>query len=317
MCHRSDSEKVQKIVSALGLKIKPQDLKSKDPNTLLNAIMAQWLPLAPATFRAIVQKVPEPKMAQRLRLPRILHPEVPQGELEQLQPANDLERDLYEARSDSSATCMVAYVTKMFAVPTADLPQNQRRQLTAEEMRQRGREARAQQSPINGAATEAISLEQAQSETSTSQNATQKEKEQQSIQEDVEAPSEETLIGFTRLYAGTLKAGQVVYALLPKYNTSFPPNHPSNKDHFKTVKITNLYMLMGRELVLVDSVPAGNVFGIGGLEGKVIRSATLCSRVFSAGATSDSQILTECPDFFVNLGKLYQTVRRLLIGAKS
>ena len=36
-------------------------------------------------------------------------------------------------------------------------------------------------------------------------------------------------------------------------------------------------MLMGRELELLESVPAGNVVGIGGLEEHVIKSATLSS----------------------------------------
>jgi ribosome assembly protein 1 len=34
---------------------------------------------------------------------------------------------------------------------------------------------------------------------------------------------------------------------------------------------------MGRELVSLDSVPAGNVFGISGLEGKILKNGTICS----------------------------------------
>ena len=41
-------------------------------------------------------------------------------------------------------------------------------------------------------------------------------------------------------------------------------------------------MLMGRNLESLDSVPAGVVFGIGGLEGKILKSGTLCSRLEGA-----------------------------------
>ena len=34
---------------------------------------------------------------------------------------------------------------------------------------------------------------------------------------------------------------------------------------------------MGRELISLDSVPAGNVFGISGLEGKILKNGTVCS----------------------------------------
>jgi ribosome assembly protein 1 len=43
------------------------------------------------------------------------------------------------------------------------------------------------------------------------------------------------------------------------------------------VRVEALYTMMGRELVPVNEVLAGNVFAIAGLEGKVWRNATLCS----------------------------------------
>ena len=45
--------------------------------------------------------------------------------------------------------------------------------------------------------------------------------------------------------------------------------------HVTVATVGDLYLLMGRELELLDSVPAGNVVGIGGLEEHVLKSATL------------------------------------------
>lgn len=43
------------------------------------------------------------------------------------------------------------------------------------------------------------------------------------------------------------------------------------------MEIKDLYLLMGRELEALEEIPAGNVFGIGGLEGVVVKSGTLSS----------------------------------------
>ncbi|KAA8567847.1 hypothetical protein EYC84_008302 [Monilinia fructicola] len=45
------------------------------------------------------------------------------------------------------------------------------------------------------------------------------------------------------------------------------------------VTVTALYLLMGRGLEPLTSVPAGVVFGIGGLEGHILKSGTLCSQL--------------------------------------
>ncbi|KAJ1676064.1 Cytoplasmic GTPase/eEF2-like protein (ribosomal biogenesis), partial [Spiromyces aspiralis] len=67
----------------------------------------------------------------------------------------------------------------------------------------------------------------------------------------------EELVGFGRIYCGTLRVGDKIWAMQPKYDPSQPE---CTKSHVKQVTISALYMLMGRELVLLDHVPAGNVF---------------------------------------------------------
>lgn len=43
--------------------------------------------------------------------------------------------------------------------------------------------------------------------------------------------------------------------------------------------VDDLYLLMGRELEVLDCVPAGNVLGIGGLQDHVLKSATIANTV--------------------------------------
>ncbi|CAG8836140.1 3634_t:CDS:2, partial [Racocetra persica] len=84
-------------------------------------------------------------------------------------------------------------------------------------------------------------------------------------------PSKETFIGFSRLYSGTIRVGQKLYVLGPKYDPAFPDRHCSE------ITVKSLYLMMGRELESLQEVPAGNVFGIGGLEGHILKNGTLCS----------------------------------------
>ncbi|CDO93636.1 unnamed protein product [Kluyveromyces dobzhanskii CBS 2104] len=91
----------------------------------------------------------------------------------------------------------------------------------------------------------------------------------ESVEElDVE-DSNEVLIGFTRLYSGTLKVGQQITILGPKYN----PANPT--EHIETAEVTCLYLFMGRDLVPLEECPAGNIVGVGGLAGKLLKNGTL------------------------------------------
>lgn len=47
--------------------------------------------------------------------------------------------------------------------------------------------------------------------------------------------------------------------------------------HITEVIVDDLYLLMGRELEAIDSAPAGNIIGIGGLQAAVFKTATLSS----------------------------------------
>ena len=288
-----DQEKIEKIVKTLELKILPRDLKSKDHSGLLSAVFSQWLPLASCTFSAVVSNIPSPKEAQALRIPKLLQPGLSYFAADkELEPQTEVQRDMYTAKPGQDAF-KVAYVSKMFAVKREDLPEGRRKNLTAEEMRARAKDSReraraiqaATGAQVNGDAehqtSNGMSLEEAQAQAQAAaqrDNPTAPSQTAEAESDNAAAAkpeSDEVIIGFSRLYSGSLRVGASMMAILPKYNPKLGPSSTNNAKHLKEVKIEGLYMMMGRELIAVQEVPAGNVFGIRGIEKTVLRNATL------------------------------------------
>ena len=96
-------------------------------------------------------------------------------------------------------------------------------------------------------------------------------------------------LAFSRVYSGTIRRGQRLFILQPRYDPretildSFSEETlmsdpdsvlPENTAQFT---VDDLFILMGREVVPVDEVPAGNVAGIGGVEEFILKSATISS----------------------------------------
>lgn len=261
----SDRERVEKIVGALKIKVLPRDLRSRDPQILLSAIFSQWLPLSTCVLLAIIGQLPPPKDAQRMRLSKMLYPNIHRKDNDPLEPTNDVEKALYNCDISPEAP-VVAYVSKMFAVPVEFLPENRRTQMTAEEMRERGRqqrELRAAQAALDKSG-EGIPLNTEQINILTQEAEAEEEQA-------VEELKGESLIGFARLYSGTIRVGQKLYVLGPKYDPKYP------KKHISEITVQSLYLIMGRDVESLDEVCAGNVFGIGGLEGHILKNGTLAS----------------------------------------
>ncbi|KAI8141466.1 P-loop containing nucleoside triphosphate hydrolase protein [Fennellomyces sp. T-0311] len=264
---QQNRERTEKIVASLNIKVLPRDLRSRDTQTLLAAIFSQWLPLSTCVLLAIIGQLPPPVDAQRIRIPKMLYPDIQQNDNEPLKPTNKVEKALYACDASDDAP-LVAYVSKMFAVPADLLPENRRKQMTAEEMRERGKRQRALRAALeasnqdNGIPLDPDMLAELQAE-----EAREKEEEE----EKKKRVAGERIIGFARLYSGTIRVGQKLYVLGPKYD----PRHPDQ--HCSEITVESLYLIMGRELESLPQVAAGNVFGIGGLEGHILKNGTLVS----------------------------------------
>ena len=186
-------------------------------------------------------------------------------------------RDAMVSFKTSRSDPVVAYVSKMVAVPASELPQNKRKgggTLTGEEARDLARKKRAEIEKAKAAA---------EGDVTNGLNGLTEALDEASL-DDGPAPDEteldrkedpEHLIGFARLYSGVLSVGDSVYVLPPK----FSPASPHSKPEPKKVTVTGLYLMMGRGLESLGSVPAGVVFGIAGLEGHILKSGTICSQL--------------------------------------
>lgn len=235
----------------------------------MTALFAAWLPLSTALLVSVTEYLPSPTKAQAERMPDIIDTSVGADHV-----SPEVRKAITESDKSNDAP-VVAYVSKMFSVPESELPQHKRRTgaLSAEEARDLGRKKRAelarQQAIANGETPDVGGITEALSSAAIGED---EAKAAETAPTDEQA---EHLIGFARIYSGTLSVGDEVYVLGPK----FSPEHPHAEPEPKKVKITALYLMMGRGLEALDSVPAGVVFGIGGLEGHMLKSGTICSQL--------------------------------------
>ncbi|KAI0480133.1 P-loop containing nucleoside triphosphate hydrolase protein [Xylariaceae sp. FL0804] len=261
---KGDPGLLEKITKSLHITIPPHIARSRDPRLLLTTVFSAWLPLSTALLVSVVESLPSPRAAQAERLAELLEDS----------PGSDhiaaAVKDAMTKFKTGPTDPVVAYVSKMVSIPDSELPENKRRgtgQLSADEAREIARRkraefARAQKAESNGVDDLTSALDNASID--------------DFVPELDEKPVEpEHLIGFARIFSGTLSVGDSVYVLPPK----FSPANPHSAPEPTKATVTALYMLMGRNLESLKSVPAGVVFGIGGLEGHILKSGTLCSQL--------------------------------------
>jgi ribosome assembly protein 1 len=233
----SDLDKMHKIIETLKLKVNPRDLKSKDKSIVITSIMSQWLPLSPAVLLSVIQIIPSPLEAQPQKFAKLTN-----------SASAFIQKSVSSCSTDLNAP-VVVYVSKMYNADSNSLPGKKQIKLTPEQMKERKALLLAHQNDhdkvsesING-----IKLEET-------------------------GPAEQNiLVGFARIYSGVLKVGQEVYVLGPKYDPKTPELHCTK------VQIERLFIMMGRDLEDIQSIGAGNVFAIGGLENSILKSGTLSS----------------------------------------
>ncbi|KAF6222253.1 hypothetical protein HO133_001339 [Letharia lupina] len=307
---KGDPATVEKITKSLSLIIPPHVLRSRDPRAIMTTVFSAWLPLSTAVLVSVIEHLPAPPAAQASRLPALI--DASPG----AKHVDPMIREAMVNIKSSEDDPVVAYVSKMVAVPASEMPQNKRKgggAMTGEEARDLARKKRAEfekaQAAVNGEA-DLNGMTQALDESNlTDANG------DNAIGEVKEDP--EYLIGFARLYSGTLSVGDSVYVLPPKFSPAYPHNAPEPQK----VIVTGLYLLMGRGLEALTSVPAGVVFGIGGLEGHVLKSGTLCSQlegaVNLAGVNMGSQPIVRVALEPVNPADLEKMIRGMKLLEQS
>jgi ribosome assembly protein 1 len=247
-----DAEKSDKIIKSLDLKIPPRDLASKDGRTLMLSIFSQWIPLSRSILLSVIDVLPSPAAAQRTRIPMIL---------EGTPGHEDIPKKVSQAMVDcDNSGPLTAYISKVLAVNEKDIPTERKeasQDNSVDALRERSRKARE------------LALAVSEVEQSLASTTLEDEEEDPFGEKPPADTSEEKILGFARVYSGTLKIGEEVCLLNPIYN----PSNPG--EHCMTVKPSGLFLLMGREMVPIEEAPAGNIVGITGLDGQILKSGSL------------------------------------------
>ncbi|XP_011615494.2 elongation factor-like GTPase 1 [Takifugu rubripes] len=137
---RRDQEKVDRVMSSLGVKVAARDLRHSDPKVLLSAICSQWLPVSQAVLSMVCEKLPSPLDMTAERVEKLLS--VGARGFEALpEETQQLKQAFLECSSREDAPAII-FVSKMFAVDARMLPQNRPRPLTQDQIAQRRDAAR-------------------------------------------------------------------------------------------------------------------------------------------------------------------------------
>ena len=308
---KGDSIMVEKITKSLSLTISPHILRSRDPRAIMTTIFSAWLPISTAILVSVVEHLPAPPASQAVRLPALIQSS-PGGS-----HVDPKIREAIVNMKTGKSSPVVAYVSKMVAVPESEMPHNKRKEgitMTGERARDLGRNKRAEfqriQTTTGGAQDDLSSITGGQQEA----NIDTFDNRQRSNEKE---GGSERLIGFARLYSGTLSRGDSIYVLPPKFSPAQPHTVPEPQQ----ATVTGLYLLMGRDLEELNSVPAGVVFGVAGLEGHILKSGTLCSQIEGsvnlAGISMGSQPIVRVALEPVNPADLEKMIRGMKLLKQS
>ncbi|XP_072762084.1 elongation factor-like GTPase 1 isoform X2 [Anoplolepis gracilipes] len=281
---RKDKDKLPTMAQKLNIKLTTRDLRHTDPKAQLQAVCSQWLPLAQTCLDMVCEKVPAPCNLTDGKIERLISGN---NDFSALPLETQRLKTAFLLCHPSPEVPTIVFVSKMFPVERDMLPENRPKSLTSEELAQRReivRQKHAEQ-------LERKTVTENHQENTHNSVVSHEDVKQKDVTED---RSDGTLVAFARVYSGTIKIGDEVFVLGPKHNPAVALEREKAgeevdsslvlKDlkpgkHITKVTISKLYILMGRELEAVNKVPAGNVFGIGGLEEHVLKTATLSTTV--------------------------------------
>eukprot|EP00043_Microstomoeca_roanoka_P012262 m.117997 g.117997 ORF g.117997 m.117997 type:complete len:1136 (-) comp15442_c0_seq1:491-3898(-) len=293
-------EKMKKMTGSVGVKVTARDWQA-EPKVLMQSIMSRWLPLATCVMNVVSDKLPPPTRISEERAKALLFSS--KRSPEELSP--ELRRILDAITAcdigDQQDSPCVAFVSKMVAFEKSMLPEHQLPKASVEELRQkraallaerRRKEQEPRQDGVIDVASDGVPLpehnegdnqpldsqESESGEGNASPTKPRDDEEKAKSPEDFKDKEKENdieepwvFLAYTRVFAGTLRPGQKIHVLGPRYD----PRRPN--EHRTEVTIQSLYLLMGRSVLPLNEAPAGTVVGILGLEGQVLKSATLAN----------------------------------------
>lgn len=257
-----ERNKVDNIIQKLKVTV-TRDMYHSDANVQIKAILHAWSPLADTIMIQCRFMVPPPSKINKRKIKYMVN------------PGNFCENEIQEIIASRTSTLLLecspsegdtlAYVSKTFCVNVKNLTFDKSTQITIP------RTPRPQVLRYEPPEEKVVTpTTEAQETPGTSQAQPKKDRYH--------------IVALTRVFSGTLRVGQRLHFLTNQYN---PVTHTvmstdeddfiNYQNSFKEVVIRDLFILLGRELVFVDTVTAGNLCGIGGIYNIVLRRGTLSS----------------------------------------
>lgn len=254
---RMEREQVEYIAKKLKLPVVTRDMHHTDTRIQIKAILESWSSLSDTIMIQSKFLIPSPKNISERKIKYMLS----LGRLFESEYRDKLAQKYLPFLKQCSASPeddVFIYVSKMFCVSTRNLSQNKPKPIFFKD--------RATGKPEPRVVQPAVEIEIDDTKTET---------------ELFLKKREIAIIALARVFSGELHIGQELYFLTNEYDPTVY-HAAENKEDFldsnksiHKVVIRELYILFGRELVFVDSVAAGNICGIGGLEETVPRKGTL------------------------------------------
>jgi ribosome assembly protein 1 len=273
-----DKAKIDKITASLGIKLSIRDYQSEDRRTALRAILGQWMPISRAVMAAVCDVIPPPSPMHADRVRTLL---TSGRAIERASPeVRALAAELLAAPDPTTSTgTTLAFVSKMVAVDRSVLPvarapvlseadRATKRAALLARRRADGKDGGGEEQHTDaGGAANGIVLDAVELCLDGNPEGT-------TLGEGVEDEadlSSSVMIAYARVFSGRITQGQTIQVLGAAYNPAVPGEHVTE------TTIGKLFVLMGRELVEIQSAPVGMVVGILGLGKHIQKSATLAS----------------------------------------
>lgn len=284
-----NKEKCIEFANQLKIKIYPRDEKAimSSPDSFLTTVLGQWVPVSASVLNAVIEHVPSPTSLNKDRIKQLLR-----------QNDAEVSEEIQKAFSDCDPKSPVqaAFISKMISIPRTELPQNRRGPITMEEIR--ARRAKAENAALMVSKMAAMNLEKPEESGDYVELEPNKliingieltETKDQELKEGqlkpleiplISADDELAFIAISRVFSGTLRTGDKILALGAKHQIG-------TTKYSEEIEIGKMYMLMGRDLIEIDSAPAGSLIGIAGIKENskmIVNTGTLSSSI-------------ECPAF--------------------
>ena len=262
---QNNKKKIEKIIKTLNLN--SNFLNKEDSKFWLKSLMSQWLPLSNSILETVCKKIPTPIISQRKRILNLIPDLNKESKKNSIVKSyrKKLKKNLLQCDRNGEILIFVSKMIEMDSIPEITTKIFERKKY------------------VKGKIEKELQEEEKEEKQKEIEIEDLKEEENQKIEqeeiilkdEEEEEESKTSFIAFSRIFSGTIKIGDKVKILGARYNYNSP------EKYINEIEIKKLFMLMGKSLQEVNSVSAGCIFGIGGVEEIIHKTAIVSTSIYS------------------------------------